>query len=413
MHHSAPLEMTYAWCTHLLFMIVIFAGDHDYLPKMVVSKTASPRLQHTAVDSHEPKSNHRQRQKQHATSSLGDSMPAPTPPKGRVDVAEVTLEADEMEDTKMSYKVNKLVWYSHNALPEGLQGSTLRVHECDGKLYVCCGALENGTPNKSVYYSSVRNVTVWNKALPEAPQYYSASTIVHGELVLISGLSTLSGKCTGNISSYDGRANIWVQRFPPLPTPRSSAAAFAYGEYLIVVGGQNDDGDPLNTVEVLHLPTLTWETAAKLPVRMIGQSIAVCGDTVYLVGGSDGRSCVHSVFAASVRAIVSSCHRFSLLATLASNIWRQLCECPFTKMTAICSGNQLLAFGGEEVTKAAGNVAAAWIWIYDPSENTWTPVQGMPSARKLCCAVMLSVENRLILIGGDPVFNTIDITEIV
>ena len=80
-------------------------------------------------------------------------------------------------------------------------------------------------------------------------------------------------------------------------------------------------------------------------------------------------------------------------------------------MAATSNGNQLLAIGGVEVTKAA-NQLAEWIWIYDPNQDSWTPVQSMPSSRKLCCALVL-VDNTLIVIGGEPDFNRVDIAEIV
>lgn len=319
----------------------------------------------------------------------------------------------EVEIARRSYKVKKLMWYTHKCLPSGLQGSTLRVHECGGKLYMCGGANEDGSPNKCVYHCPVQNLTRWEKAIPDAPQYYCASAIIQGELVLISGLNSSDDKCTGTLLSYDPKANVWVSRLPSIPTPRSSAAAFVYGEYLIVVGGQNSDGDAVNVVEVLHITTQTWETASRLPEKIAGQSIAVCGDTVYLVGGSDGSACVRSLYVASVRRIISSCHRFALLASIdiGAKVWKQQRDCPFTMMVAACTGNQLLAFGGEEVTKAESH-PSDWIWIYDPDQDTWTPVQNMPSARKLCCITFLP-DNNLIILGGNPDFNRIDITEII
>ena len=319
----------------------------------------------------------------------------------------------EVEIARRSYKVKKLMWYTHKCLPSGLQGSTLRVHECGGKLYMCGGANEDGSPNKCVYHCPVQNLTRWEKATPDAPQYYCASAIIQGELVLISGLNSSNDKCTGTLLSYDPKANIWVSRFPSIPTPRSSAAAFVYGEYLIVVGGQNSDGDAVNVVEVLHITTQTWETASRLPEKIAGQSIAVCGDTVYLVGGSDGSACVRSLYVASVRRIISSCHRFALFASIdiGAKVWKQQRDCPFTMMAAACTGNQLLAFGGEEVTKAESH-PSDWIWIYDPDQDTWTPVQNMPSARKLCCITFLP-DNNLIILGGNPDFSRIDITEII
>ena len=50
--------------------------------------------------------------------------------------------------------------------------------------------------------------------------------------------------------SYDPKAKVWVSRFSLIPTPRSSAAAFVYGECLIVVGGQNSD---VNSWDVTYI----------------------------------------------------------------------------------------------------------------------------------------------------------------
>ena len=312
---------------------------------------------------------------------------------------------------RRSYKVNRLNWYSHKCLPRGLQGSTLVVHRCGEKLYVCGGANKDGTPNKALYTCFVRNLTRWVKLSPDAPQYHCASAIVQDELVLISGLSSADNKCTGVLSSYDHKAQVWVQRFPPLPTPRSSAAAFVHGEYLIVVGGQNEDSNALSLVEVLHVPSHTWETATRLPQKVAGQSVAVSGDVVYLIGGSSGPSCLRAVFSASIQAITSSCHHFSLFESTdrISKVWKQLCDCPFTMMAATCNRGQLLALGGNEVTKDE-NHTAQWIWIYENKQNIWTPVQSMPSPRKLCSAAVLD-DSSLIIVGGDPDFDTIDIAE--
>lgn len=344
-------------------------------------------------------------------------------------VTEVVVEEEEEEEeeegrvkplselTKHDYKVNRLRWYTHNCLPVGLHGSTLRVHTVSDHLCVCGGVLQDDSPNKSLLYCPIRNLTRWFKADSDVPQYFSASVVLQDELILIGGVSAVDGKCTTALSSYDFNAQVWVQRYPPLPTPRSSPSAFIYAEYLVVIGGQNDQREILSVVEVLHLPTQVWETSARLPVPVAGTSTVVCGNIAYLVGGVGQSSCTQSVQSAPVRKILSSCHRFSILSSIASeftsskNIWEKLHECPFTKMTALCAGNQLLAFGGEQVTKSAQAEPAEWIWIYDQDENTWSPVQGMPSPRKLC-AVTMSPEGDVVIIGGEPDHTKIDISEV-
>ena len=374
---------------HLPLIILSFIGDE------ICSESSSPSSPPTTSAT--------------ITSNAASALPP-------VDITEVTVEDGEEASGGAihSYKVKPLTWYSHHCLPQGLQGSTLRVHEFGDRLYVCSGATNDGLPNKAIFHCSVRNLTRWVRADPDVPQYYSASAIIQDEVVLISGLGAVDGKCTGLLSSYDSKAHVWVQRLPPLPTPRSSASAFVYGDYLVVIGGQNDSGEPLNITEVLHISAQTWESAASLPIKVAGASIVVCGDMAYLVGGYDRESCLQSVYCASVRSILASCRRFFNFSekVISRGIWKQLHDCPFTKMTALCSGNQLLAFGGEEVTKAAKSHAAEWIWCYDSENNTWTPVQGMPSARKLCCVTMLP-NNNMVIIGGEPDYRRIDIAEIV
>ena len=122
--------------------------------------------------------------------------------------------------------------------------------------------------------------------------------------------------------------------------------------------------------------------------------------------------CVTTFFYEAFK-IISSSHYFAMFASTdrSSKVWKQLCDCPFIMMATTSSGNQPLAMGGVEVTKAA-NQPAEWIWLYDPDQDSWTPVQSMPSARKLCCTVVL-VDNTLIVIGGEPDFHTVDIAEIV
>ena len=346
-----------------------------------------------------------------------------------VDITEVVVEEEDEEEeedekhghkplaqrTKHDYKLNKLTWYTHNCLPMGLQGSTLQVHQIADILCVCGGVTEDDIPNKALFFCPTNNLTRWSRSSSDVPQYSSASVVIQNEVVLIGGISAVDGKWTGALSSYDFNSHVWVQRYPSLPTPRSSASAFVYADYLIVIGGQDERGQIVGAVEVLHIPTQSWETSARLAVPVAGASTVVCGSTVYLVGGVGKSGCTQVVQSAPARKILSSCHRFSILSSLAlessQSIWTQLHDCPFTKMTALCSGDQLLAFGGEQVTQSANAAPAEWIWIYDQSDNIWSPIQGMPSPRKLCAVVMLPDSN-IVILGGAPEFTKIDIAEI-
>ena len=320
-------------------------------------------------------------------------------------------DLDANDSSQQHYKEQRFKWFSHNCLPVGLQGSTLKLHHCDGRLYLCGGAKEDGSPNTTVYTCSVRKLTHWEALSPETPQHHSASVIIHNELVLVGGHVDGDSKCTGALTSYDHRARNWVARLPAMPTPRASAAAFVVGDYLIVSGGQKGEGEVTNAMEVLHIPSQKWEAAARLPESLAGQSVAVCSNEVFLVGGLDAEGAKVSVYTATIPKILSSCRLFSLFTTTdrAGRIWRQLFDCPFSLMTIVCINEHLFAIGGQEVTKATEQPAGL-IWMYSRERNTWTPVQRLPSARQLCCAAVLP-DHRLVVVGGDPQFTSVEIAE--
>ena len=320
-------------------------------------------------------------------------------------------DMDANDSSQQHYKEKRFKWASYNCLPVGLQGSTLKLHHCDGRLYLCGGAKEDGSPNTTIYACSIHNLTHWEALSPAMPQHHCASVVIHNELVLVGGHVDSDSKCTGALTSYDHSAGVWVARLPPMPTPRASAAAFVVGDYLIVSGGQKGEGEVTNAMEVLHIPSQKWEAAARLPQSLAGQSVAVCSNEVFLVGGLDEEGATVSVYTATIPKILSSCRFFSLFTTTdrVGRIWKQLFDCPFSLMTIVCISEHLFAIGGQEVTKTTEQPAGL-IWMYSREQNTWTPVQRLPSARQLCCAAVLP-DHRLVVVGGDPRFTIVEIAE--
>ena len=309
------------------------------------------------------------------------------------------------------YKQRQVVWTTHKCLPTGLQGSTLRLHHCDQRLYLCGGAREDSSPNREVFVSHVDTLSSWEVLEHHPPQYHAASVIIHNQLVLVGGIDSVTNHCTGALSSYDTQGETWAQRLLALPTPRASAAAFVSGDYLVVVGGQRGVGELVNAVEVLHIPSLRWETATRLPQGMAGQSVAVCGDKVCLLGGIDEAGPTTSVYLASIQKILSSCRFFSLFAGTdrTGQLWRQLPDSPFPLMTVVSFEDNLFAVGGREITGACEQPAGL-IWLYNQEEGTWSPVQSLPSSRQLCSASILP-DHRLVIAGGLPQFTTIDVAQ--
>ena len=343
------------------------------------------------------------------------SSPLPEPDLDSEDDLPHNLDEEDPDTTEQPlvevYKQRQLVWTSHKCLPCGLQGSTLRLHHCDQRLFLCGGAREDSTPNREVLVSRVDTISSWEVLKTNPPQYHSASAIIHNRLVLVGGLDSSTNQFTGALSSYDSRSGTWVRSFPPLPTPRASAAAFVSGDYLVVVGGQSGVGELANTVDVLHIPSSRWEAATRLPQGMAGQSVAVCGNEVCLLGGIDETGATTSVYLASIQKILSSCRFFSMFAGTdrTGQLWRQLADSPFPLMAAISFEDHLFAVGGREITSTSEQPACL-MWLCNTGEGTWSPVQRLPSGRQLCCATVLP-DHQLVIAGGLPQFTTIDIAQ--
>ena len=333
---------------------------------------------------------------------------------------EARLPKSLQQCSKLDFKTSALTWYTHKCLPLPLHGSTLQLHPLGDRVYLCGGVTESSGPNSSLLYCSIRNLGKWTKAASGVPHFYCPSVMLEEELVLVSGISAGSKKLTPALSSYNLSSQLWVQRHAPLPTARSSTCAFVFREYMIVMGGQNEKGEIVGTVDVLHLPSQQWHGSAPLPVPTAGASMVICENVVYLVGGVGRLTWIQTVQCAKIKKIISSSQHFtsdlrsssSLTSSRrSSGVWRCLHDCPFTKMTALCSGNQLLTLGGEQLTRNASAEPSEWIWIYDKDQDTWSPVQGMPSPRKLCAVTMLP--DNMLIVGGEPHFTNIDIAEIV
>lgn len=254
----------------------------------------------------------------------------------------------------------------------------------------------------------------WDTLKSQPLQYQCASVVVHNHLVLVGGYDSVTGRCTGSLSTYDSQSESWERRLPSMPTARACGASFVSGDYLVVIGGQRGSGELLNTVEVLHIPSHRWETAIRLPESMAGQSVALCGDFICLLGGISAEGVSTKVYLASIQKILSSCRFFSMLAGTdkTGQLWVRLTNAPFPLMTAISYEGHFFALGGHEVTRCSDQPAALlWLCSREEEGGEWSPIQKLPSGCQLSCAAVVP-DHRLIVAGGLPHSASIDIAQI-
>ena len=259
----------------------------------------------------------------------------------------------------------------------------------------------------------------WSQ-LPDCVHESGSLTIINGWITTVGGGSPFRHTYSNELFSLTGESSNrkWTKKFPPMPTKRRSTTALCTGSILIVAGGRGADDGVLSTVEVMSTENLQWSTAADLPKPMLHASSMVCGDQIYMLGGTD-KDCLYikSVYTCSVSALLQSCDILlegrlkgtSLVDK--TSLWQQLSDLPLIRSTCESFHGKLLAFGGYD--KESRNSSTA-VYTYNSTTNSWDVISHMTIGRCACFTAVLP-DNQLMVLGGltgRDVINTVEIASV-
>ncbi len=156
-----------------------------------------------------------------------------------------------------------------------------------------------------------------------------------------------------------------------LATARTHAvAAVLSGGDVLVAGGQNAAGTPLDSAELFDPTKGTWKTVPSLPLAVTDATATRLSDGDVLVAGglTSGSSAATPTDAAE-------------LYDPTSNSWKTTGQLPFASYDASAvrlGGGGVLYAGGLTAT-GAGAAATAQAALYDPGNGTWTTVASLPT----------------------------------
>ena len=275
--------------------------------------------------------------------------------------------------------------------------------------------------SRAVYsYQQIEGKGTWCR-LPDHPKLNFGLAIVEGLLVSVGGWKQSSpmdvirrlgqgigGEPINTLYTLreEGGKKKWCKVFTPMPTPRLYVACVTTEEVLLAAGGEVGRGlfyEPVNTVEVMNIETKLWSAVSPLPQKCFSLSASLCGDTLYLAGGSTGRfKEIKTAF---------SCHITHLLSpreqsqSQRNDVWKKISSLPVTGSTLVSFDGSLLAIGG----KNDSNQPISDVYTYDSNLDCWNVTRQMNTKRHKCFAVVL-LENLLIVVGGNT--NTTDSVEV-
>ena len=303
-----------------------------------------------------------------------------TPPQQEpVETRQTTVAAAQKDISNMRWREGK------NA-PEGMFWEAAVVH----------GNTAYFKPGDSRVYSyqNIHGKEQWSQ-LPDNPNRWFGLAVIDGLLTSVGG-----GCLTNTLLSLtgEGERKQWSQIFPPMPTPRSSAACVTTEQALVVAGGYGA-GCHLDTVEVMNTDTKVWTKVASLPGKCSSLTATVFGDRLYLAGGVTGYPS-KSVFTCSLPDLLppdtlgSRLQRQTLSPS--QNVWKRVSSLPVTNSTLVSFGGHLLAVcGSDDLYKPTSRV-----YSYNSTTDSWTLATRMKKKKSRCLAVTLP-DDQLIVVGGN------------
>ena len=199
-------------------------------------------------------------------------------------------------DDVETYDIAKRGWSKAAKLPTGRHG--LAVVAIGSSLYALAGADQpsHGTAVATAELLRFGRAAggagggAWReiRAVP-TPRQQVATAALNGTIWVVGGLA--GENVSRAVEGYDPAINTWKEG-PPLPVPLHHAAAVAYGDELVVIGGWSPRGDDLSAVtsdRVYALRDSKWVRLPSLEHARAAASAAVVGDELVVVGGqADG-----------------------------------------------------------------------------------------------------------------------------
>eukprot|EP00730_Choanoeca_flexa_P019288 TRINITY_DN9417_c0_g1_i3.p1 TRINITY_DN9417_c0_g1~~TRINITY_DN9417_c0_g1_i3.p1 ORF type:complete len:551 (+),score=73.72 TRINITY_DN9417_c0_g1_i3:165-1817(+) len=212
---------------------------------------------------------------------------------------------------------------------------------------------------------------------------------VEGMLVLVGGFSNLHGRCR-SVEMYDSIKCRW-EPLPPMEVPRSYFGLTCCHGQIYACGGYSGGwGVQANltvaSVEEFDPLTSSWHHGPELVTARARFTVATLDNCIYAIGGLN-----------AFERPVLQVERLDVMHDKAE--WQVMGPLPMPVCDAATAlvNNKIYLCGGRSNASNGCHIYDS-LWQYDPFEDTWTELNGMPTARHSLSLCVL--DNHLYAIGG-------------
>jgi N-acetylneuraminic acid mutarotase len=196
---------------------------------------------------------------------------------------------------------------------------------------------------------------------------------------------------------YDPATDLWRRRAPML-RGANHVAPIGFGGKLYAIGGfVQQNFSAISDVSVYDPSTDRWTALAPLPIPLGSMAVAVLDGKIHAVGGASGAS-------RDERKTVN----VHFVYDISTNTWSRSTPLPYPRehLNLIAFDGTLYAIGGR-IDNYVQNVAT--VYTCKPSEDQWTELPLMPTARSGTQAAVL--KGKIFVFGGEKLGGVFNQTE--
>lgn len=282
--------------------------------------------------------------------------------------------------------------------PQALFG----VAVANGRIFAIGGQYQSGGPTPAWSDSNYEYdplIDSWSsKAAMPTKRTTLAAISVNNKIYAIGGAASTSGGAYSVNEEFDPISNSWTTR-APMPTSRNWISAAAVNGKIYVIGGSDNSGGIFSMNEMYDPLTDTWTTKKPDPQARLACGIGVVNGKIYLIGGW-------------VRPGAPPGEPTTLTEEYdpQTDTWTTKAPMPTARngLAVTVMNNRIYAIGGAtDFNPWTNNLNV--VEAYDPSTDTWTAVQSMPTPRSLLGAAVAG--NKILAIGGWGITGYLDTNE--